>query len=59
VGADVATAVVLYPSMRKYGIENFKWELLEACEKSLLSEREKYWGTFYAAKETGFNKKLG
>lgn len=59
VGADVATAAVLYPSMRKYGIENFKWELLEACEKSLLSEREKYWGAFYAAKETGFNKKLG
>jgi hypothetical protein len=45
--------------MKKYGIENFHFEVLEECEKSELGERETFWGNYYAVKEVGLNKKLG
>ena len=37
----------LYFAMRKYGLENFKFSILEECEISQLAEREDYWITFY------------
>jgi hypothetical protein len=55
----VGTSVQLYPAMKKYGIENFHFEVLEICDKDELSERETYWGNYYAVKEVGLNKKLG
>lgn len=55
----VGTSVQLYPAMKKYGIENFHFEVLEVCKKEELSERETYWGNYYAVKEVGLNKKLG
>lgn len=58
VGAEDRTNTIFYQSMVDLGIENFHWELIEECPESDLSEREKYWITFYAAKETGFNSKL-
>lgn len=33
--------------MTKYGIDNFDFEIIEECDKSMLSEREKYWIQFY------------
>lgn len=51
----------LYNDMRKYGIENFEWEVLEVCttEKEL-DLKEKYWieklGTFYP---NGYNLTKG
>ena len=33
----------IHNAIKKYGEENFQIELLEECENSLLSEREKYW----------------
>lgn len=32
----------LYCAFRKYGIENFKWEILEECSYDKLKEREIY-----------------
>ena len=55
----VGTTIQLYPAMRKYGIENFHWEVLEECGKEELGERETFWGNYYAVKEVGLNKKLG
>lgn len=50
----------LYEDMRKYGIENFDFEILEECERSSLDERE----VFYIAKfrsngENGYNRDSG
>lgn len=33
----------LYRAFRKYGIENFTFEILELCDKKLLNEREIFW----------------
>lgn len=33
----------LYAAMRKYGIENFSFEILEECSDELIDEREKFW----------------
>jgi len=57
VGAEEGTSVMLYPAMRKFGIDKFAWELIERVNKDRLGEREKYWAEFYVAKETGFNIK--
>lgn len=33
----------LYKAFRKYGIDNFTWEILEECPEEQLKEREIYW----------------
>lgn len=33
----------LYRAIRKYGLENFKFEVIEECSSHLLNEREHYW----------------
>ena len=49
----------LYQSMKKYGPENFTFELLEEIPRTKLDEREKYWIEFYKAKEFGMNGQKG
>ena len=41
--------------MKKHGIENFTFELLEKVPKENLSEREKFYIDFYQTKEVGLN----
>lgn len=33
----------LYNSIRKYGIDKFRWSILELCDRSKLNEKEAYW----------------
>lgn len=54
---DPATNSLLYPKMIEYGIEAFRFEILE--ETADLNEREKFWGDIYAAKTLGFNLRVG
>lgn len=51
----------LYRAMRKYGIENFKFEIVEQCESEKLNEREKYWISYYRTfnPEKGYNLTAG
>jgi group I intron endonuclease len=35
--------MTIHKAFRKYGIENFTFEVLELCEKEELDNREKYW----------------
>lgn len=37
----------LYNAMRKYGLENFKFSILEECEVNELADREDYWIAYY------------
>ena len=57
IGAEPATRNKLYPAMQEIGVENFTFEVIEECERSLLDEREDYWQDFYKAKEFGYSIK--
>lgn len=46
-------------ALKKYGIENFTWEVLEDCPKDKLTEREKYYISFYNTIEYGYNQRIG
>lgn len=37
----------LYNAFKKYGIENFVFDILEECEENKLKEREIYWISYY------------
>lgn len=45
----------LHTAMRKYGIENFTFEVVEQCKIEELNEREKYWIAFYNSYKKGYN----
>ena len=57
VGADTPTQNKLYPAMKKFGPENFTFEIIEQCSRDKLNEREDYWQEFYKAKEFGYSIK--
>lgn len=49
----------LYRAIRKYGIDNFEFEVLETCEQSELNEKEKYYIALYDSYKNGYNETLG
>ena len=55
VGAETPTRNKLYTAMKVYGVENFTFEIVEECERSLLNERESYWQDYFKAKEFGYS----
>lgn len=57
VGAETPTRNKLYPAMNAAGPENFMFQVVEICDRSLLDEREQYWQEFFKAKEYGFSIK--
>ena len=58
-GVGTIAHSVLHTTIRKDGIENFTFELLEEVPKDKLTEREKYWITFYDSKSYGLNMREG
>lgn len=45
-------------ALRKYGVENFTWEIIEEVEQELENERERYWIEYYQSyenKDKGYN----
>ena len=46
-------------AFRKYGIENFSFEIIEECDQTVLNEREKYWITYYDSHHNGYNSTDG
>lgn len=51
-----------YPLMRafrKYGFDNFNFEVIEECEIEELNEKEIYWIKFYDTFFHGYNQTLG
>lgn len=49
----------LHTTIERDGIENFTWELLEEVPKDKLTEREKYWISFYGSQKYGLNERVG
>lgn len=51
----------LYRAIRKYGLENFTFSIIEECKVSELNEKEIYWIDFYKSydKNFGYNLTLG
>ena len=49
----------IYNALRKYGIDNFKFEIIEECKKEKLKEREIYWIDYYDAYNNGYNLTIG
>ena len=51
---------LLYRAMRKYGLENFSFEVLECCTIGELDSKEKYYIQFYQSyKDKGYNQDEG
>lgn len=49
----------LYNAMRKYGLKNFSFEVLEETTIEKLNEREEYWIEYYNSYENGYNNTRG
>lgn len=49
----------LYKAIRKYGIDNFSFEVLEECAKDELNEKEIYYITKYDSWKNGYNQNEG
>ena len=58
-GAGTIAHSILHTTMAKDGLEQFTFELVEEVPKDKLTEREKYWITFYGSKEYGLNERNG
>lgn len=50
---------LLYKAFKKYGLNNFSFEIIEECEENLLDEREKYWISYYDSYKKGYNATFG
>lgn len=58
-GIDAPTTSKLYNAMKKDGIWNFTFELLEECKREDLNEKEKMWILIYQADKFGLNATKG
>lgn len=59
-GADPATkSNKLYPAMKKFGVENFTFELMEEVPREKLNEKERYWIDYFHSAESGLNATKG
>ena len=58
-GVGTIAHSILHTTMEKDGIDDFTFELLEEVPKEKLTEREKYWITFYDSKSYGLNERNG
>ena len=57
VKAEEGTSNRLYQEMWNEGLENFTFQVINICDKSDLTEREKFYIDFYNSKDYGYNSK--
>lgn len=58
VGID-APNNAMYSDMKKQGVENFMFEVLEECSADALNEKEKFWIDYYKTQSFGYNMTKG
>lgn len=49
----------LYLAFKKYGIENFSFEIIEECKPEQLNLKEQYWIDYYDSYNNGYNMTSG
>ena len=49
----------IHKAFRKYGIDNFSFEIIELLPEEQLFDREKYWINYYNSYNNGYNETLG
>ena len=52
-------SIPLYKDFRKYGLDKFKFEILEECLKEELNVKEQYWIEYYNSFFNGYNESFG
>lgn len=50
---------ILYQAFRKYGLNNFTFEVIEECAPEDLNIKEQYWINFYHSYPNGYNMTCG
>ena len=55
--AEEGTSNRLYTALWEDGVENFTFQVVEFCDRKDLTEREKFYISFYNTKEYGYNSK--
>lgn len=60
-GAEIGTisGSKLYNAMMEHGVWNFRFEVIQECEKGDLNKLEKYWINFFDSVNNGYNMKAG
>lgn len=56
---DKAYNFNIHKAMRKYGINNFSFEIIEKCSKEELNEKEQYWVSYFDSYRNGYNSTIG
>lgn len=59
IGIESIAAQRVHTVMREQGLWNFRFELIEECNKNQLGEREKYYIDFFNAQGYGYNQVSG
>lgn len=49
----------IHLAMKKYGITNFSFKIIEICNENELDDRERYWIKYYDTYKSGYNETLG
>lgn len=49
----------IHKAFRKYGLDNFSFEIIELTSEDLLFQQEKYWINYYNSYNEGYNETLG
>ena len=50
---------IIHLAIRKYGFDNFLFEIIEKCSKEELDEKEIYWINYYDTFNNGYNLTIG
>lgn len=58
-GAETPTRNKLYSIMKKVGVENFSYEIIEECPRDQLNDRECYWISYFESQDYGYNETKG
>ena len=58
-GIDTTATNVLYKAMLKDGVQNFTFQLMEACPKEQLNSKEAYWIDMFSSDKYGLNAQGG
>lgn len=51
--------MTIYKAFRKYGLNNFSFNIIEECESNELNDKEVYWVDYFNSYYEGYNETIG